>query len=142
MKFIARIEGSNSNMSHVFIISFILYHLTHNYHFFVILTFFPLISKSDIVSINDLTLILKIISQCDDKHFMMLQIKTITTCTFEGREMHYHKYHNSFYVLTVLLVIIIICLDLQNSCYSTYSTYIDFKDILVHIYTIKLVRAC
>ena len=103
---------------------------------------FPLISKSDIVSINDLTLILKIISQCDDKHFMMLQIKIITTCTFEGREMHYHKYHNSFYVLTVLLVIIIVCLDLQNSCYSTYSTYIDFKDILVHIYTIKLVRAC
>ena len=30
---------------------------------------FPLISKSNIVSINDLTLILKIISQCDDKHF-------------------------------------------------------------------------
>jgi hypothetical protein len=29
MKFIARIEGSNLNMSHVFIISFILYHLTH-----------------------------------------------------------------------------------------------------------------
>jgi hypothetical protein len=28
MKFIARIEGSNLNMSHVFIISFILYHLT------------------------------------------------------------------------------------------------------------------
>jgi hypothetical protein len=38
---------------------------------------FPLISPSDIVSINRLTLILKTISQCDVKHIMMLQIKTI-----------------------------------------------------------------
>jgi hypothetical protein len=32
---------------------------------------FPLISPCDFVSINKLTLILKIISQCDVKHIMM-----------------------------------------------------------------------
>ena len=36
-----------------------------------------MISLNDIVRINDLTLILKIISQCDGKHIIMLPIETI-----------------------------------------------------------------
>ena len=40
---------------------------------------FPLISPSDIVSINKPTLILKNISLCDIKHIMTLPIKTITS---------------------------------------------------------------
>ena len=39
---------------------------------------FPLIAPSDIVRIKELTLILKIISQCEVQHIMMLPIKTIT----------------------------------------------------------------
>ena len=38
----------------------------------------PLISLSYIICFNKLTLMLKIISQCDIKHILMLQIKTIT----------------------------------------------------------------
>jgi len=38
-----------------------------------------LISSSDFVGINELTLILKIIGQCDVKHIMTLPIKTITS---------------------------------------------------------------
>ena len=39
---------------------------------------FSLISTTDIFIINELTLILKIIGQCDVKHIMMLPFKTIT----------------------------------------------------------------
>ena len=42
------------------------------------LNIFPMISQSDIVSINEWTLILKIISQHEIKHIMMLRIKTMT----------------------------------------------------------------
>ena len=42
------------------------------------LAIFPLISTSDIFSINELTLILNIIGQCDVKHIMTFPIKTIT----------------------------------------------------------------
>jgi len=38
-----------------------------------------LISQTNIVNIKELTLILKIIGQCDDKHIMMLPIKTIAS---------------------------------------------------------------
>lgn len=41
------------------------------------LDIFPLISKIDIFSINEMTLKLKIISQCAVKHIMLLPIKTI-----------------------------------------------------------------
>lgn len=37
----------------------------------------PLISQSDIVTINRLTLIVEFIGRCDIKHILMLQIKTI-----------------------------------------------------------------
>ena len=37
----------------------------------------PLTSLSDIVTIKKLTLILEIIGQCEVKHILMLQIKTI-----------------------------------------------------------------
>ena len=40
------------------------------------LTIFPLISVCNIVSINELTLILKIISHCNVKSIMMLLIKS------------------------------------------------------------------
>ena len=41
------------------------------------LVIFPVISPSDIVSIiNELTLVLKIIGQCDVEHIMTLLIKT------------------------------------------------------------------
>jgi len=39
---------------------------------------FPLISGSILVSIHDITVILKIIGQCDVKRIMTLPIKTIT----------------------------------------------------------------
>jgi len=45
----------------------------------VILTFCSLISTSDSVSISELTLILKIIGQCDVKQIMILPIKTMTS---------------------------------------------------------------
>ena len=38
-----------------------------------------MITLGDIVSINEQILILKIISECDVKHIMMSQIKTILT---------------------------------------------------------------
>jgi hypothetical protein len=53
---------------------------------------FPLISLNDIVSINWLTLILKIISQSDVKHIMKLQKNNIS---FEGLCIHFHLYHSS-----------------------------------------------
>jgi hypothetical protein len=46
-------------------------------HFISNLDMFPLISQM-IFYINELTLILKIIGQCDVKHIMMLPFKTIT----------------------------------------------------------------
>lgn len=52
------------------------------------LSIFPLILQRDIVSINRLTLIQKIIEQCDVKHIIILRIKTMTsvmkvqTCIF------------------------------------------------------------
>ena len=38
-----------------------------------------MIAQTNIVNIKELTLILKIIGQCDDKHIMMLPIKTIAS---------------------------------------------------------------
>ena len=59
------------------------------------LNIFPLISPSDVVNINKLALILKIIGQYDVKHIMMLPIKQYHS--FEGLEIHYHYYHSSSY---------------------------------------------
>ena len=49
--------------------------------------FFPLISP-DIVNINELTLILKSIGQCNIKRIMVFPIKTIKI-SFEGLNIHY-----------------------------------------------------
>jgi len=50
---------------------------------------FPLILTSDIYSINSLILILKILSQQDIKHIMMLQINN-NIFGFEGLNTHYY----------------------------------------------------
>jgi hypothetical protein len=43
------------------------------------LDIFPLISRSDVVHINELALILKIMCQCDVKCIKTLQLKTISS---------------------------------------------------------------
>jgi hypothetical protein len=50
-----------------------------NIIFYHNLYIFPLISLRDIFSINGLTLILKVIGQCDVEAIMTLPIKTITS---------------------------------------------------------------
>ena len=52
------------------------------YYLLLIWTFFLLISPSDIVSINELTWILKIICQYNVNHVVTLPIKTITAAVF------------------------------------------------------------
>jgi hypothetical protein len=52
------------------------------------LDIFLLISPSDILSFNELTLKLKTIYQCHAKHIMMLLIKN--NVSFEGLDIHYH----------------------------------------------------
>ena len=52
------------------------------YFLLLIWTFFLLISPSDIVSINELTWILKIICQYNVNHVVTLPIKTITAAVF------------------------------------------------------------
>ena len=53
-----------------------------------ICTFFSLISPSDIGSINQLTLKLKIICQYDVKHIMTFLVKI--NASFEGLDIHYY----------------------------------------------------
>jgi hypothetical protein len=80
----------------------------------------PLISTSYIFSIDELTLILKLIGLCDVKYMYitMLPIKTITS-----------DFKVSTYIITSIAVIptrlgcntiINVCLDLQNRGYSIY----------------------
>jgi hypothetical protein len=54
--------------------------------------YFSLISSSDIVRINELTLILKIIGQCSIKCY-----DKNDKVSFEGLDINYHKYHSSSY---------------------------------------------
>ena len=77
---------------------------------------FPLISLSHIVSINRLTLILKIISQCDVKHIMTFPIKRITSVLKVETDMH----HCSSY-LTCCHTTDNVCLYLNNCSYSIYN---------------------
>ena len=56
---------------------------------------FSLISPRDIFSINGITLLLKMINQCDIKHSLMLPIKTITL-VLKVLDIHYHLYNNWF----------------------------------------------
>jgi len=86
----------------------------------VMWTFCPLISQSDIVSINDLTLILKYIGHRDFKYIMTLQMKiitpvlkiltyiitSITSCPYQTRCntwdtfcLYLHSYRYSMYVI-------------------------------------------
>ena len=58
-------------MYHSFIIKTVLIKLVHIGKFDI----FPLISVSDIIAMNELTLILEIIAQCDVKHVMTLPLK-------------------------------------------------------------------
>ena len=55
------------------------YMVPTKFWFIRVWTFFSLISQSDIVNINELTLILKIIGQCDVKCIMTILIKIIMT---------------------------------------------------------------
>ena len=48
---------------------------------------FPLISVSDIVAMNELTLILEIIAQCDVKHIMTSPLKKITVLKLSGNNI-------------------------------------------------------
>ena len=50
---------------------------------------FPLISPSDIVNLNELTVMLKIIGQCDIKHIMTLTMKN-NNVSVEGFDNHNH----------------------------------------------------
>lgn len=112
----------------------------------VILTF-NLWSRSDIVSIKKLTLILKIIAQCDFKHIMTLMMK---------------PKRSVFKVLTYIIISTAaslmtgsdtICLDLQNCYYYSILTYhilryINFISIhlqLAHFYCrsrLRYIRFC
>ena len=53
---------------------------------------FPLFSTSNIFSINEMTLILKIISHHEVKHVMVLSISRLTydLKVFKGLDLHYH----------------------------------------------------
>jgi hypothetical protein len=68
----------------------------------VLSVFYPLISLSDIFSINQLILILKIIGQCDVKHVMMLPIKIITSIM--NTITCFHIFHLEFERICVLIV--------------------------------------
>jgi len=50
----------------------------------------PVISRSDIVNINGLTRILKIIGQCDVKYIMTL-LDENNIISFEDIGLHFHK---------------------------------------------------
>lgn len=63
--------------------------LRSNFTWIVIFYIFPVISLNDIVRTNELTLILKIIDQCDDKHIMTLTIVN-NNVRFEGLDTHYY----------------------------------------------------
>ena len=67
-----------------------------NFIFICNLDFFPLISQSDIVNINELTLIQKVIGLCDIKHIMMSQMK-IMMSVLKVNSIHYHLYYSSSY---------------------------------------------
>ena len=70
-----------------------------------------LISTSDIfTSIYQFTLLLNSIGQCDVKHIMMLQIKTIMSVLKVLTDIITTR-------LTVVLYIDTVCLDLQNERY-------------------------
>ena len=75
------------------------------------LCIFPLILQRDIVSINRLTLILKIIGQCvTDKN---------NDVSYEGLDIHVHQYHCSSY-RTSCYTSDNVLLDLLSSRYSVY----------------------
>ena len=80
--------------------------------FLVNLYIFPLISLRGGVSINRLTLILKIISQCDVKHVIKLQIKTITSVLMILTGITTSIAAHSTRLTTILAIMS--CLDLQN----------------------------
>ena len=56
------------------------------------LEIFPLISPCDIVTINKLSVIPKIIGQYEVNHTMTLPIKINNVC-FKGLDIQYHLYH-------------------------------------------------
>jgi hypothetical protein len=88
---------------------------------------FSLISPRDIFSINGITLLQKMINQCDIKHSLMLPIKTITL-VLKVLDIHYHLYNNWFnQTQLVRLVVImsvstlitanIICIEILSKIY-------------------------
>ena len=80
----------------------------------VIHKIFPLI-LGDIFSINRLTLILKIIDQCDIKHIMTLSIKTIVSVFMDSTNVI-----TALPTQTLCDTIDNVCLDLYNCHYSIF----------------------
>jgi len=93
------------------------------------LDIFPLISSSYIVSINKITLILTIISQCEVKHDVTLPIKTITSILKVSTNIISSSYHSRYDTSDN------VCLGLQNCFYSTYIT--QQKPAFFHEYSYK-----
>ena len=83
------------------------------------LVIFPVISLIDIVSINELTLVLKIIGQCDVEHIMTLLIKT--TAFFWRTPQHYHSSSNLPHCAYDTSDNV--CLNLQNCRYSKQGSH-------------------
>ena len=86
----------------------------------------PLISQSDIVTINRLTLILEFIGRCDIKHILMLQIKTIINSVHNITNITAHCIR-----LTAILVTMFVSTFITKHCYSLYLTLMSLAMLIL-----------
>lgn len=85
-----------------------------------------MISPTDIVGINELSLILKIIGQCEVKHILMLQIKTIINAVHNITNITAHRIR-----LAAILVAMSVSTFITKHCYSIYLTLLSLAMLIL-----------